>query len=165
MSAETTARTAAKSALPRDQIDRDYNAANWPAGYKPDLARVKEFPEVMRIPPGALGMADRGRRVHGSPVQEEQAIESSQEVDDETMRAVKAAGEVLDRKLVRFLIRGKKGARIASRLAAIGIMSRHFKPKDIPKHFDVNEVTPARLRLATAELHELLDRDETGGAP
>ena len=143
--------------------DSQYLEACEAAGVEPLPNHPKQLAVNVVLP-----AVDRGTR-NGSHLidetgesdsdQEEQGAESS---DDEIERAIKSAGEVLDRKFVQFLIRGKKGARIASRLAAIGIMSRRFKPKDIPKVFDPKEVTPARLRLATAELQEFLAQDEGG---
>ena len=167
--AGNVARAPAKEEPPRDKLDRDYLDACKAAGIEPELARKKQLSLNVVIP-----VVDRGRRVHGAPLVDEKgdgenepidcATEEPEQPDDETERAVKVAGEVLDRKLVRFLIQGKRGARIAARLAALSIWARRIRPKDISQHFDEEEVTPARLRLATAELQELLEADEKGGA-
>ena len=154
---------------PRDKLDCDYLDACKAAGIEPDLARKKQLSLNVVIP-----VVDRGRRVDGAPLvdergeidpdEEEQAGESSEQLDHETARAIKTAGQILDKKLIGFLFNGRKGARIAARLAAIAIWCRRMRPRDLSTHFDPREVTDARLRLATAQLKRLLRQDETKGA-
>jgi hypothetical protein len=145
-------------------MDREYATACEEHGVDAAPNYSREYPVNVVLP-----VVDRGHRVNGAPLVDEG------EGDDETVEqqapdaenseieeAVQKAGELLDRKLVRFVLDGRKSVRIASRLAAICLRSGRIQPKHIYRIFDPKEVTEARLRLASQKLAALLDGDQEG---
>jgi hypothetical protein len=146
--------------------DREYAAACEEHGVDAAPNYAKQFPASVTIPGTIL---DRGHRVGGPKLVDEGAgddetveQQAPDAEDSEIVEAVQKAGELLDRKLVRFVLDGRKSVRIASRLAAICLRSGRIQPKHIYRIFDPKEVTEARLRLASQKLAALLDGDQEG---
>jgi hypothetical protein len=166
MSATGTARPPAKPAEPRDQIDRDYNAAAWPEGFKPELARAKQLPQVLRIPPGALGMEDRGRRVDTSKAKEQTTSPAVYDLEDavdscigdeaavEIEHESRKLGGFLDVRLFQFLRAVKTEKKLMRRFAAICVESGGEKPSQAIAHW--KGLTKPSLKAARRDLRRWL---------
>jgi len=149
------ARPLAKPEPPRDQIDRDYLHASWPAGIQPELARKKQFPQVLSIPTVMLGRVDRGRRVHGSPtlsvIMEAVAFAES-ECGTQSKRSL------LTSQIIFFLVNVRNARQMMHRAAAL-LLANGLTHSDIRKLWP-GQIKPSPLRRAKKDLRIL----QKGGA-
>jgi hypothetical protein len=154
--ADTLARPPAKSDPPRDQLDRDYVAGCLAAGIEPELARVREFSEVLSIPGIIFGQLDRGRRIQGASILDviKEAVDyASSECPDFVARK-----SLVTSKVIFFVLNVRDGQQMLHRAAAVLIEAGMT-------HADLRMLWPRQLKespLRLAKKHLKLMRK--GGA-
>jgi len=153
---DTLARPPAKEEPPRDKLDRDYLEASWPAGFSPELARKKQYPEVLSVPPVVFGQLDRGHRIQGASILDviQEAVDyASSECPDFAARK-----SLVTSKVIFFVLNVRNAQQMLHRAAAL-LLANGLTHSDIHKLWP-GQIKDSPLRRAKKDLRLL----KKGGA-